>query len=271
MPPRAKRGRFGVRENQIELDGHLCGLRLVFSRAVNVEQSSAGAGARGACYLPHKLDSIALLNVQLRVGMQQERIGKTRLCKRRRRRQGKFRKGKSMRHCGKEHGHGGADIEGGTFRLVRGIRVGHYAPILRICFDLKRLHRTDFPAGPLPHIPFHPQIMPPVRSFTASAAFALCRPLCRSRISPYSVDAELGVLSRARREGCRNGTSMISVSELAHNGVVGSEGAEGALLDLDADVGDARVDRGVEPAVCGGRDAQPVASRKLDILAVDRG
>lgn len=59
--------------------------------------------------------------------------------------------------------------------------------------------------------------------------------------------------------------------ELEHDGVVGREGVEGPLLDLDADVRDARVGRGAELAVRGGGDAQPVAGGKLDVLAVDRG
>lgn len=42
--------------------------------------------------------------------------------------------------------------------------------------------------------------------------------------------------------------------ELEHDGVIGREGVEGPLLDLDADVRDARVGRGAELAVRGGRE-----------------
>ena len=55
--------------------------------------------------------------------------------------------------------------------------------------------------------------------------------------------------------------------ELEHDGVVGREGIEGPLLDLDADVRDARGGRGAELAVRGGGNAQPVAGGKLDVLS----
>lgn len=58
--------------------------------------------------------------------------------------------------------------------------------------------------------------------------------------------------------------------ELEHDSVVGCEGIKGPLLDLDADVRDARVGCGAELAVCDGGNAQPVAGCKLDILTVDR-
>lgn len=51
--------------------------------------------------------------------------------------------------------------------------------------------------------------------------------------------------------------------ELEHDGVVGREGVEGPLLDLDANVRDARVGRGAELTVRGRGDAQPVAGGKL--------
>ena len=85
-------------------------------------------------------------------------VGQIHLGKGRRQRHGKFHKGKNIRHCGKQGGHGdGTDIEGGSsFRLLHGNRAVHNAPILRICLDLKQPHRTGFPAGLLPHIFFHP-------------------------------------------------------------------------------------------------------------------
>lgn len=55
--------------------------------------------------------------------------------------------------------------------------------------------------------------------------------------------------------------------ELEHDGVIGREGVEGPLLDLDADVRDARGGRGAELAVRGGGNAQPVAGGKLDVLS----
>ena len=55
--------------------------------------------------------------------------------------------------------------------------------------------------------------------------------------------------------------------ELEHDGVVGREGVEGPLLDLDADVRDARVGRGAELAVRGGGDTRPVVGGKLDVLS----
>lgn len=58
--------------------------------------------------------------------------------------------------------------------------------------------------------------------------------------------------------------------ELEHDGVVGREGIEGSLLDLNADVCDPRVGRGAELTMRSGGNAQPVAGRKLDILTVDR-
>lgn len=58
---------------------------------------------------------------------------------------------------------------------------------------------------------------------------------------------------------------------LAHDGVVGGEGAQGAFLHLDADVRDGRIRRSAELTLRAGGHAQPVADGKLDVLAVNRG
>lgn len=88
----------------------------------------------------------------------------------------------------------------------------------------------------------------------------------RARVRPRS-----GAAQRLFRRGHASGIGPLHTDrELEHDSVVGCEGIKGPLLDLDADVRDARVGCGTELAVCDGGNAQPVAGCKLDILTVDR-
>ena len=88
----------------------------------------------------------------------------------------------------------------------------------------------------------------------------------RARVRPRP-----GAAQRLFRRGHAGGIGSLHTDrELEHDSVVGREGIKGPLLDLNADVCDARVGCGAELTVCGGGNAQPVAGCKLDFLTVDR-